>query len=369
MNEKLTSAAYRIPGILICLLHFLTAMAQSQDPPPPGRRIEFRRFSPDPFIPRTPGTFHSVLVANPALAEYKGNTYLFFRGQDEGGHDQIGMWTTPTPEADGLHWKHQYPAPVIPVSTDPARPDNEHVLDPAVLVRHDTMFIYYTGKSGNASPEYSVCLAISTDGRNFVKSPSNPVIAKGIAPEVIHHDGSVYLFYQRLHPDGYWELFLAKGSNGIDFDTAHERKVFGPSGIHGSSDKFSIATIRIFREGDHFYMTYAACKTFTDYPESICLARSRDLLNWEKYRYNPIFERGKEGTWDEGALWYPTVRKIRGRYLMWYEGAGAGLGTQSEPARKASEEARNRNYGGYGSTSFSQLGAAVFDGGFELLFK
>ena len=334
-----------------------------------SQRIRFRRLSDEPFVPRTGNTFHSVLVANPAVAAFKGKLYFIFRGQDEGGKDQIGMWTTPLRGADGIHWKTHHRNLIIPVSKEANAPDNNHVLDPAVVVRVDSLYVYYTGKAIHRDPDHSINLSVSGDGKTFHKSHVNPIISKAIAPEVVVHKGLTHMFYQRLHPDGYWEVYAATSSNGIDFDTAQERKVFEPSRKAGAFDAFSVATVRIFREGEHYYMTYAACRRYMDYPESIGLARSKDLIHWERYAHNPIFTRGEAGSWDEGALWFPTVRKFGDRYVMWYEGAGTGLGATDEFALKASAEAREKEYGGYLKTSFSQIGMAVFDGSFRALFK
>ncbi|MEP7268721.1 MAG: hypothetical protein ABI844_13925 [Saprospiraceae bacterium] len=331
--------------------------------------IKFKRIFNSPYISKTPGTFYSRLVANPAVAEYKGDTYFIFRGQGDSGHDQIGMWTSPSDKADGIHWDYHQSSPILPVSNDPNASDNQHILDPGLIVKGDSLLVYYTGKSYNKEPNHSVCLAVSTDGSTFNKYPSNPIIEGGIAPEVVYYDGLFYLFYQRQNEKGYWEVFVSTSKNGIEYDTSNERMVFGPSQVSGTIDYFSVTTIRIFKEGSYFYMTYGACTKYIDYPESIGLARSTDLLNWERYAYNPIFERGNAGSWDEAALWFPTVRNIKGKYLMWYEGAGSGLGLKTVDARKASKIAREQNYGGYLKTSFSQMGIAVFEGRISDLFK
>lgn len=339
--------------------------SQEEVPEQGTSTIQFERISPHPYIPRVPGTFFSVLVANPAVIAFKEDLFFFFRGQDESKADQIGLWKASADEADGIHWEEQFPEPVIPVSTEPDAPDQSYILDPAVVVKGDSLLVYYTGKSVGASTFSTISLSITTDGETFSKYEANPILEDAIAPEVVFRDGLFYLFYQRLHEGRYWEVYVATSQDGINFDVANEKKVFGPSQQEGAFDAFSVATVRIFQEGDYYYMTYAACTQYLDYPESIGLARSRDLLNWERYPHNPIFERGAPGTWDEGALWFATVRKIDGKYMMWYEGTGAGLGLISEKAREASRQAREDEYGGYRATSFSQMGLAVFDGSLE----
>lgn len=331
-------------------------------------KILFERISTEPNVSRTANTFYSKLVANPAIVEFKGVTHFIFRGQGESGHDQIGMWTTPSDRADGIHWDNHIPSPIIPVSADPNAPDSQHILDPGVVAKGDSLFVYYTAKSVKPDPNYSICLAISTDGITFNKYASNPVLDLAIAPEVVYHDGLFYVFYQE-QVDDYWEVFVATSKNGIDFNRNPKRKILSPSHTPGAFDQHSVATVRIVKEGDYFYMTYGACTKYIDYPESIGLARSTDLIHWEQYAHNPVFVRGDAGTWDEGALWFPTVRNMQDQYVMWYEGGGTGLGLQTEEAREASRKAREENYGGYMNTAFSQIGTAVFKGKFKDYWK
>jgi hypothetical protein len=50
------------------------------------------------------------------------------------------------------------------------------------------------------------------------------------------------------------------------------------------------------------------------------LARSKDLINWEKFPHNPVFECGEQGQWDDGAIWFGTVFEYRDRLYLLYEG-------------------------------------------------
>ena len=95
-------------------------------------------------------------------------------------------------------------------------------------------------------------------------------------------------------------------------------------------------------------MLYCGSDSNKDYPFYAGLRRPRDLVHWTKYPHNPIFSRGEEGAWDEGAIWFTTVEKINGRYYMWYEGYGGGT-------------ARTEPYGSYLKGGKSQVGMATMD--------
>ena len=222
MDKYMTKRFYKTI-LLICLIMWIgnieVVFAQATIQKDGGiEKIKFERHNNAPYIPKTPGTFYSRLVANPAVTEYKGNTYFIFRGQGDSGHDQIGMWSTPVDLTDGMNWKHKQSLPILPVSAKADAIDNQHILDPAAIVKGDSLLVYYTAKSSREEPNYTICLAISTDGKTFKKYDNNPIVDGGIAPEVIHNNGLFYLFYQRQNKKGFWEVFLASSTNGIDFN-------------------------------------------------------------------------------------------------------------------------------------------------------
>ena len=137
---------------------------------------------------------------------------------------------------------------------------------------------------------------------------------------------------------------------------------FSPSGASGRFDRDSTITGRIWYENPYYYMTYGGSPSCPDYPEGIGLARSQDLLNWERYPNNPILLRGAAGGWDEAAVWSGSLQKINGQYYLWYEGAGTNEGSGSGD----SNTARNNCYGGYSSSSWSQIGLAKAPAGLDL---
>jgi predicted GH43/DUF377 family glycosyl hydrolase len=299
------------------------------------------------------------LVANPDFLEFAGKHFLYFRGQDESGHDQIGLWHQRAELSDGIHWDQSLVTPVIKVGTDKSSHDAGHLLDPASVVFQNKVFLYYTAKSLQESDNHSIALAVSSDGVNFIKESSNPIIPGAIAPEVVVHNGLIRVFFQRHNKDhDSWELYSRTSEDGVRFLDKTEQLVFTPSYVSGAIDSKSIATVRIFAYEDYFYMSYAACQKFLDYPESFGLARSHDLLSWERIPSEAIFRRGEPGAWDEGAIWYPTIHKIKDKFFLWYEGAGTGNQLMAETDIDDSDQARNENYGGYLLTSFSQIGFA-----------
>ena len=319
--------------------------------------MKFQRYSSNPVIPRKPETFRSVHAANPDLLEFKGKILMYYRGQGIDGHDQIGVAQTEPGTFDGINWTHYDNNPVIEVASERDKFDCRHILDPASVVMENKVFLYYSGHSYDKSP--GIGFAVSDNGCDFDKH--GQVIENAFAPEVVLKDGKIHLFYQRKVVD-HFEFFMCESVDGYHFDLASEAVVFRPSENIGAPDRFSLTTCRIWFENGIYYMTYGMGDKFDDYPSFFGIAKSADLRKWKRYTGNPIFSRGEQGTWDEGAIWFGTVYKHNDRYYMWYEGTGAGLGTDSDEAVAASEICQNHDYGGYAKVSYSQIGLATYDG-------
>jgi predicted GH43/DUF377 family glycosyl hydrolase len=320
----------------------------------------FRKFSQNPVIARLPGSFHSVHAANPDIVRFRGRHLLIYRGQDERGHDEIGVATGDGSAFDPVAWDLP-DVPSIRVGDDPNAFDSGHILDPAGIVLDDRLFVYYTAhrsdwRSWNV-PSH-IGLAVSEDGVAFEKHGS-PII-EGMAPEVVALDNRVHLIFQRLASEGVFSFYIVESPDGIHFDQAGVQEILTPSRIAGQFDEHSISTARVWREDDWFLMAYGGCRRFTDYPEAIGLARSRDLRRWERYPGNPVLRRGRPGTWDEGALWFATCFRSEETTYLYYEGVGRTPSARGD--RELANLCRHTDYGGYAETAFSQIGLAMAKG-------
>ena len=308
--------------------------------------FQWKRYPHNPIFPAVPSTWMESQTANPDLLLNGDIYYMYFRGQ-QGGHDRIGVATIPRKQFDGVTWK-VHATPIIDVGGQGSW-DESHCLDPAAVLANGRVYLYYTGV--NPRVDRSVVLAVSEDGIHFTKYEKNPVVTGGGAPEVVYRDSTFYLYFWWPVPNKKgFQIHYATSRDGYHFTDPSPAPVV-PVGPEGSWDSFTVETPRIFSEGGLFYMMYCGSDRNKDYPWNAGLATSRDLVHWEKYPGNPIFSRGEEGAWDEGAIWFTTVEKLSGRYYMWYEGYGGGT-------------ARTEAYGSYLKGGKSQVGVATLDAPF-----
>jgi predicted GH43/DUF377 family glycosyl hydrolase len=85
---------------------------------------------------------------------------------------------------------------------------------------------------------------------------------------------------------------------------------------HGAADPY------VIRAGDFYYMYFLGQDRAAR--QRLGVARSRDGIQWEKLRSNPILEIGDPGAFDENGLGEPAVWQKDGFYWMLYTGRGAG---------------------------------------------
>ena len=179
---------------------------------------------------------------------------------------------------DGIHW-----------TRDPGNPvfDESWVEDMCVVRRNGTYFMFAEGKNDIAH------LLKSTDGRKWIDegpldirkcngTPINP--GPYGTPTVWCESGRWYLFYERSD-QGIW---LAVSDDLEIWTNLQDNPVLamGPEPY----DKTAVALNQIVKRDGIYYGLYHANSNRPWKNWTTCLARSRDLINWEKYPGNPIIE-------------------------------------------------------------------------------
>jgi predicted GH43/DUF377 family glycosyl hydrolase len=271
----------------------------------------WKRFS-EPLIPAVPDTWKDTYTANADLISLGDQYLMYYRGTDK-QHDRVGVMSCKKDKFDGLHWDDYSGNPIIDVGRENTF-DEVNILDPSAVVVDGTVYLYYSAIGKKAE---TIGLATSEDGFNFTKRSDNPVLI-GRCPEIVFHNNAWYLFFVRKNSLGGYSIHAALSGEGIRFSEIYKSAL--EPGNKGAWDSKSVTTPRIFMEKDTFYMVYAGDDNSLDDSRQFGLAVSNDLLTWEKYDHNPIFEKGSPGSWDDSNIWFGTTEKINNAYWMWYEG-------------------------------------------------
>jgi beta-1,2-mannobiose phosphorylase / 1,2-beta-oligomannan phosphorylase len=209
-----------------------------------------------------------------------------------------------------------------------------------ILVAADgTFHLWYTGYAGDRPATMSLGHATSPDGLHWNRDPDNPIFSGSWVEDmcVIHQGGTYFMFAEgkndiahlltstdgrkwtdqgsldirktdgtRIDPgpygtptawleNGTWYLFYERGDLGVWLATSKDLKTWsnvsddpviamGPEAY----DRAAVALNQIVKRDGYYYAFYHANSERPWRDWTTCVARSRDLVHWEKYPGNPI---------------------------------------------------------------------------------
>ena len=252
----------------------------------------------------------------------------------------------PTPQQAPPSWPlaHWKPIPENPVFAGTGRDTWDRKIRERgyILVRDDgTYDLWYTGYAGDRPATMSLGHATSRDGIQWTRDPGNPVFAESWVEDmcVVHQDGTYFMVAEGKNDvahllkstdgrkwtdhgsldirkrdgkpidpgpygtptvwfeNGTWYLFYERGDQGIWLAVSKDLKVWtnlrddpviamGPEPY----DKTAVALNQIVKRDGVYYGFYHANSNRPWKNWTTCVARSRDLVHWEKYPGNPIVE-------------------------------------------------------------------------------
>lgn len=243
----------------------------------------------------------------------------------------------------------EFPSSIVSWTTDPANPvftaEGRDAWDGKIrergwITRDGRGFhLWYTGYNEAKSPDRRLGHATSADGVRWTRDPANPIHGDSWVEDVcLVRDGGIsYLFAEgrndRAHvltsadgrtwndrgtldvrttggdpippgpfgtptvwlENGTWYLFYERGDRGVWLATSKDRAVWknvsdepvlkmGPEPY----DKYAVAFDQVIKRDGVYYAFYHANAHQPWGEWTTCVARSRDLIHWEKYPGNPI---------------------------------------------------------------------------------
>ena len=210
----------------------------------------------------------------------EGNVYrLWYTGYDgrRDGIKLLGLATSP----DGLKWTRSPRNPL----------EREHWVEDMMVVHEGgTYFMFAEGANNNHAVMLTSPNGVewNWEGELDIRAANGKTAAKRPCgtPTVFVEKGVWYLFYE-WQDKGVW---LAKTSDPRSrvWTNVQDGAVLrtGP----GEYDQDMIATNQVFKHGDAYFMIYHGSGTGEALPRTwnTDLARSTDLVHWQKYKRNPI---------------------------------------------------------------------------------
>lgn len=146
--------------------------------------------------------------------------------------------------------------------------DDNHINDPSCIVVGSTLYMYFTGQDGATD---RIGVATSTDGINFTKYGSNPIIdVEGagswseltVARPTVIKEGSAWHMWADGKPAlpgkygvGYWS-----STDGYSWTPDGGNPIFG-----GVASDLDVSGINVIKEGSSYYMQYQGWHSGTRY--------------------------------------------------------------------------------------------------------
>ena len=151
---------------------------------------------------------------------------------------------------------------------------------------------------------------------NPILTPSKGFQSRGVYnPTVIKEESSFWMLYRAETKDGLTgSIGIAQSTDGFYF-TPHPEPVLIPD---KDFDRGGCEDPRVAKVGDTYFLFYVG-NSRKYHVSNICLATSKDLIQWKKH--GAVLE-AREGTWDSGQLKAGVIvpEKIDGKYVMYFMG-------------------------------------------------
>lgn len=236
---------------------------------------------------------------------------------------QLARWLKPQ------DWKRDTPGPILSLGAGEAF-DNQHIHAPAVAQDGGRFLLWYAGSRGSVADRvFRLGLATSHDGRTFERHAPSPVLqfADGrrsvLTPNVltgadgalVRDSGRIRMWFSSTDfhdPTGRHTLHESSSDDGVRWSTPSEPQL-----------EHCYAPTVVKHDGQYLlWYTDVEPKNWR-----IRHARSDDGRTWT-VDDEPSLEISQ--AWESGRLFYPTVVKVDGGFVMWY-----GSYWRGEPSKTA----------------------------------
>lgn len=199
---------------------------------------------------------------------------------------------------------------------------------PGALVINNQVNLFYQ-TYGNGKDD-AICHAVSDDGINFRRNPTNPVFrptgawncGRAIDAEVFLHNNRYLLFFATRDPDykvqiqGVASAPINTSFNREDWNQLTNFPILKPE---FPWEGLCVEGASLVQQGEWLYMFYAGA--YNNNPQQIGVARSLDGVKWQRLSNKPFLTNGDPGTWNYSESGHPHLFKDDdGRTYLFFQG-------------------------------------------------
>jgi beta-1,2-mannobiose phosphorylase / 1,2-beta-oligomannan phosphorylase len=226
---------------------------------------------------------------------------------------------------DGIAWSK----PVIALGPNDRTDWEGDINRPVVIKNGDLYRMWYTGQARGKS---WIGYATSEDGKSWRRESDKPVLSADkpwekvavMCPHVLFDEkaGLYRMWYSGGEQYEPDAIGHATSKDGLNWDKHRDNPVFNPEpGLDWEKDR--VTACQVIRQGDGYLMFYIGFRD-KDHAQ-IGVARSKDgITGWQRHAVNPIIRPGL-GKWDQDAVYKPYAIFDGGKWLLWYNGRRGGV--------------------------------------------
>ena len=248
-----------------------------------------------------------------------GGYKMYYDGNDS-LHMRIGLATS----ADGKSWTKYAANPILSYGSSGTW-DCAHLNGPAVIKDGSTYKMWYSGSDWT---HYRIGYATSSDGISWTKYAGNPIFNIGGNGEWdrgsvgycnVIKEGNEYKMWFSGNTGSSFNIGYANSSDGINWTKCASNPVL-KTGVANSWDALDAGLATVVNVSGEYRMWYSGEKVADQW--SIGYASSTNGIDWTKFTNNPVLVKG--AGWDATNVFFPSVLYNGSAYQMWYTGVASG---------------------------------------------
>lgn len=262
----------------------------------------------------TAGNYWDYSGVQQSKVLYINGTYrMYYTAQGPAYSGYIGLAYS----NDGVTWTRNSDLPVLSPSANDAW-DSYAVAGATVINDENGYKMYYTGWSNSSSGgEWPIGLAVSTDGISWEKNQTPVLYGSGsgweyqIAPSsIIKVEGDYYLYYYGRNP---YQIGLATSSDGVNWTKNQSNPILKADHTWEGAGVYFPS---VYKDGSQFVMYYMNASG-TGFGKAV----SSDGINWVKDSNDPIILKDDtHNQWANYKIAYPNFIKMNNHDVIYYTG-------------------------------------------------
>lgn len=199
---------------------------------------------------------------------------------------------------------------------------------PGAIVKDGKVHLFYQ-TYGNAKND-AICHAISSDGINFERNPTNPIFrptgdwncGRAIDAEVVKFKNRYFLYFAtrdssyKIQMQGVAATTINSSFNREEWTQLTDSSILKPELDWERSCIEAASCIQI---GKKLFMFYAG--GYNNDPQQVGVAVSDDGIQWKRISTKPFLANGKAGSWNESESGHPDIfRDKKGQTHLFFQG-------------------------------------------------